>query len=58
MRSPGLTGRMHEHGARIDELLDVEVLQRAQQALRTLDVDGLVERVVLSGKVEDRRRDG
>ena len=43
---------MHQHGARIDELLDLELLQRAQQAPRALDSDGLVERVVLAGEIE------
>ena len=48
----GTARRVYEHSARVDELLDFEVLQRAQKAPRALDIDGLVKRVVLAGKVE------
>ena len=35
--------RVHQHGAGVNELADLEVPQAAQQAARALDVDPLVE---------------
>ena len=43
---------MHEHRARIDELLDLESLERAKQVTRAFHIDGLIERVVLTGLIE------
>ena len=48
----GLAGRVHQHGARVDELADLEVLQGPQQAARALDIDLVVERMVLAGEIE------
>ena len=48
----GLAGRVHQHGARVDELADLEVLEGPQQAAGALDVDLVVERMVLAGEIE------
>jgi hypothetical protein len=45
---------MHEHRARVDELLDLESGERAQQPPGALHIDLLVERVRLAGHVEER----
>lgn len=48
----GTARGMHQHRARIHELFDLEPLQRAQQAAGALDRDGLIERVIVTGKIE------
>jgi hypothetical protein len=55
-RIAGLGRRMDQHRAGIDELLDLERLQRAQQALRALDVDLVVQRVGVAGEIVERRQ--
>jgi hypothetical protein len=43
---------VHKHRTRIDELLDLELLQRAQKPTRAVDGDGLIEGVLLAGEIE------
>ena len=43
---------VHQHGAGIDEPLDVETFQRIQQMARSLDVDLIVKRAGLSGEIK------
>lgn len=45
-------GSMDQHGARVDELLDLEGLQAAEQVARAVDVDALIERVGFAGEIE------
>ena len=43
---------MHQHRTRIDELLDIELLQSAQQVTRTFNVYASIQRVVSVGKIK------
>jgi hypothetical protein len=46
------TRTVNQHRAGIDELFDLEVLQRVQQAARALNVHRPIQRIVLTGEVE------
>lgn len=43
---------VNEHGAREEELFDIEALERAKQVPSALDIDLAVSGAVLAGKVE------
>ena len=58
----GLAGLVDQHGSGEDELLDVEVLQSAEQQSRSIHIELRIERMRLPGEVEvgsqmDDRRD-
>src|SRR5215212_5236566 len=48
----GLARRMHKHGSGINKLFNLEILQGAQQAARSVDIYGFVKRIVLAGEIE------
>ncbi len=50
-RALGGARRLNQQRARINELLGGKVLQRLQQPARSVDIDGIVFRVVLAGRV-------
>src|SRR3546814_16282968 len=47
---------MDQHRSRIDELLDLEWLERPHEVAAAVDIDGLILRLVLAAEVEEGRQ--
>src|SRR3546814_17342871 len=47
---------MDQHRSRIDELLDLEWLERPHEVAAAVDIDGLILRLVLAAEVEGGRQ--
>src|SRR3546814_4824028 len=47
---------MDQHRSRIDELLDLEWLERSHEVAAAVDIDGLILRLVLAAEVEEGRQ--
>src|SRR3546814_1311590 len=52
----GSAGLMDQHRSRIDELLDLEWLERPHEVAAAVDIDGLILRLVLAAEVEEGRQ--
>src|SRR3546814_1194734 len=47
---------MDQHRSRIDELLDLEWLERPHEVAAAVDIDGLILRLVLAAEAEEGRQ--